>query len=66
MTLDKPSTVPASPGTIGRLLAGVAPALAMLAPVQLEIFTHLADQPFLADELATTLGVATPLARHGV
>lgn len=56
MTLDKPSTVPTSPETIGRLQAGVAPALAMLAGMQLDIFTHLADQPLLADELATALG----------
>jgi hypothetical protein len=59
MTLDKPSTVPTSPETIGRLQAGVAPALAMLAGMQLDIFTHLADQPLLADELATVLGVAS-------
>src|SRR5271156_5852229 len=59
MTLDKPSTVPTSLETIGRLQAGVAPALAMLAGMQLEIYTHLADQPLLADELATTLGVAS-------
>jgi len=48
-----------SPDTIAQLQAGVAPAFAMLAGMQLEVFTQLADRPRSADELADILGVAT-------
>jgi hypothetical protein len=50
--------VPRSPETIQRLQSGVAPALAMLAGMQLEVFTHLADGPRTAEHLAERLGVA--------
>lgn len=53
------STTPDGPDTIARLQAGVAPALAMLAGMQLEIFTHLKDGPSTPAELAARLGVAT-------
>jgi len=46
-----------SPDTITRLQAGVAPALAMLTGMQLEVFTQLADGPRSAAELAAALGV---------
>jgi hypothetical protein len=49
---------PASPETIQRLAAGVAPALAMLAGLQLDIFSHLGDAALTATELASGLGVA--------
>jgi len=47
-----------NPDTVLRLQAGVAPALAMLAGMQLEVFTHLAAGPAGASELAARLGVA--------
>ena len=53
----KTSVVTTGPDTINRLQAGVAPALAMLAGMQLEIFTHLADGPRSAKDLADVLGV---------
>jgi hypothetical protein len=46
-----------TPDTITRLQAGVAPALAMLAGMQLEVFTCLADGPRSADDLAGMLRV---------
>jgi len=46
------------PETIQRLQAGVPAAFAMLAGMQLEVFTHLADGPRSAADLAATLGVA--------
>lgn len=45
------------PDTINRLAAGVYPALAMLAGMQLELFTPLGDGAKTADELAAALGV---------
>jgi DNA-binding transcriptional ArsR family regulator len=54
----EPPAATGSPDTIARLQAGVAPALAMLAGMQLKVFTHLADGPRDAGELADTLGVA--------
>jgi Dimerisation domain len=56
--LDREPAQPDSPETILRLQAGVAPALAMLAGMQLEVFTHLAASPSSAIELAARLGVA--------
>jgi hypothetical protein len=47
-----------TPETIQRLQAGVPVALAMLAGMQLDIFTHLAGEPRSARELAEILGVA--------
>src|SRR5271167_521951 len=48
----------ASPETIERLQAGASEAFALLAGMQLEVFTHLADGPREAGELAAALGVA--------
>lgn len=45
------------PITFNRHLGNVYPALAMLAGMQLEVFTSLADGPLTVDELATRLGV---------
>lgn len=45
------------PSTFNRHLGNVYPALAMLAGMQLEVFTALADGPLTVDELATRLGV---------
>jgi hypothetical protein len=50
--------VPAGPHIIQRLQAGVAPALALLTGMQLEIFTLLADGRLTAAEMAARLGVA--------
>jgi hypothetical protein len=59
----KPS-IAASPETIQRLLANVPPALAMLAAMQLEVFTVLGDSVRAAADLASALGVAEePLSR---
>jgi SAM-dependent methyltransferase len=46
-----------APATIDRLQAGVGPALAMLAGMQLEVFTLLAEGPLRAKQLAGKLGV---------
>ncbi|MGE3773834.1 MAG: methyltransferase [Gammaproteobacteria bacterium] len=46
------------PDTINAHLAHVYPALAMLAGMQLEVFTPLADGPCEVEALAGTLGVA--------
>lgn len=45
------------PDTFNRHLGNVYPALAMLAGMQLEVFTPLADGPLTVDELAAHLGV---------
>lgn len=52
------SADPVRPATIQRLQAGVPAALAMLAGMELDLFTHLADGPRGAPELAMRLGVA--------
>jgi O-methyltransferase domain/Dimerisation domain len=48
----------AAPETIERLQAGASEAFALLAGMQLEVFTHLADGPREVGELAAALGVA--------
>lgn len=48
---------PTAPETIQRLQAGIPTALAMLAGMQLEVFTHLAAGPQGPAELAAALGV---------
>jgi len=45
------------PDTINRLAGGVYPALAMLAGMQLDVFSPLADGPLTAEELAKILDV---------
>jgi O-methyltransferase domain/Dimerisation domain len=47
-----------APETIQRLQATVPGAFAMLVGMQLEVFTHLADGPRSAAEIATGIGVA--------
>ena len=47
------------PETITRLQESVDSALAMLAGMQLDLFTSLKDGPMSADQLAGTLGVGT-------
>ena len=60
----EPSALPGTPETMIRLQSGVAPALAMLAGMQLEVFTHLGEGPRSAAQLADMLGVsAERLAR---
>jgi SAM-dependent methyltransferase len=54
---DTPGDASPAQDTITRLQASVAPALAMLAGMQLEIFTHLAERPRSAADLAITLDV---------
>src|SRR5215831_12176601 len=51
-------SIPIKPETIQRLRRGADEAHAMLASVQLEVFTHLADGPLSAADLAGRLGVA--------
>lgn len=46
-----------TPDTINRLQANASEALAMLAGMQLEVFTHLADGPREAAALAAAMGV---------
>jgi SAM-dependent methyltransferase len=48
----------AAPETIERLQAGASEAFALLAGMQLEVFTHLADGPREVGELAAALGGA--------
>jgi hypothetical protein len=58
---DTPGNKPAgtsAPETIERLQANVTAAFAMLAGMQLEVFTHLADGSRSAAQLAASLGVA--------
>jgi hypothetical protein len=50
--------IPKTPETIERLQASVPAAFALLAGMQLDIFTHLADRPRGASHLAADLGVA--------
>jgi hypothetical protein len=49
---------PSVPETIRRLQDAVPPALAMLAGMQLEVFTALAEGPRTAAEIAQSLGLA--------
>jgi len=57
-TKDAPSGEAIRPETIERVQAGIGPALALLAGMQLEVFTHLAAGPRDATALAAALGVA--------
>ena len=56
--MSSSAAAPSPPATIQRLQAGVAPALAMLAGMQLGVFTQLADKPLTGAEIAARLGVA--------
>jgi SAM-dependent methyltransferase len=47
-----------TPETIERLQASVPAAFALLAGMQLDVFTHLADRPRGSGEIAAALGVA--------
>jgi hypothetical protein len=58
MSETESGTAPARPDTIQRLSTGVAPALAMLAGMQLDIFTQLAGGPLAAADIAARLAVA--------
>jgi hypothetical protein len=49
---------PSGPETVQRLQANATSAFAMLAGMQLEVFTHLADGPLDAGQLAARMGVA--------
>ena len=42
---------------IDRLTGGAFPAFAMLAGIQLDLFTHLAPGPMTGEELAKSMGV---------
>src|SRR5690242_8861272 len=57
-TKDASSSEGIRPEAIERLQAGIGPALALLAGMQLEVFTHLAAGPRDAAALAAALGVA--------
>lgn len=56
--MRQPTPSTGNPEAITRLQAGVAPAFAMLAGMQLEVFTHLAEGPRSAFNLADVLGVS--------
>jgi len=45
------------PSTIQKLATAVYPAFAILAGMQLDVFTPLKDGPMSADQLADALGV---------
>lgn len=47
-----------TPATINRLQAGVPPALALLAGMQLDVFTAVGENPRTAAEIAGKLGVS--------
>lgn len=55
MATDPPS--PPEPKTIEKLAVAVFPSLALLAGMQLEVFTPLRDGPMSAEQLAAGLGV---------
>ena len=50
-------TTPPQPATIQQLASAVYPSFAMLAGMQLEVFTALKDGPLTAAQLADVLGV---------
>ena len=52
-----PADTPSQPTTIQTLATAVYPAFAMLAGMQLDVFTPLKDGPLTATQLATALGV---------
>jgi len=60
MSATTPNTQASTPApdTIQRLQANVPPAFAMLAGMQLEVFTHLAGGPRDVADLAKSLGVS--------
>ena len=55
--MASPSTAPVPPSTIFRHAAAVFPAMAMLAGLQLDVFTALGNEPLTAKEIAAALGV---------
>src|SRR5262245_10814329 len=52
-------TIPLQPTTIQHLATAVYPSFAMLAGMQLDVFTPLKDGPMTAAQLADLLGVNT-------
>ena len=52
-----PDAGPMQPTTIQRLQDGVVPAFALLAGMQLDLFTPIAEEALTAEELAARLGV---------
>ncbi len=57
MAANLPDQPALSPTTIQRLSAGVLPAYAMLAAMQLELFTALSEGPASGVDVARKLGV---------
>jgi SAM-dependent methyltransferase len=53
------ATTPSQPTTIQKLATAVYPSFAMLAGMQLDVFTPLKDGPLTAAQLAAVLGVNT-------
>ena len=53
------TTINAGPETINRIADGAYPALAMLAGMQLDLFTPLADGPMTAEEIAHAIGAGS-------
>ncbi len=51
------ANAPLQPDTISRLFDAVFPAFAMLAGMELELFTPLEGGPLSAEEMADALGV---------
>ena len=59
------TTEPLRPETIEKLDAAVYPSFAMLAGMQLDLFTQLKDGPMNVEELAHALGVGSTFIRPG-
>ena len=51
------TTIATTPEIIDNLTSGVYPAFAMLAGMQLDLFTPLGDGPMGAEQLADSIGV---------
>ncbi len=58
------TTQPPTPKTIEKLGGAVVPSIAMLAGMQLDLFTPLADGPMNVVELAQALGVGSTKLEH--
>ena len=52
-----PDTPPIAPSTIRRHEASIFPPMAMLAGMQLDVFTPLTDGPLTGAEIATAINV---------
>ena len=58
------ATIPPRPGTIEMLGMAVYPSFAMLAGMQLDVFTPLKDGPMSAEQVAEKIGVSAGKLRR--